>query len=255
MDILLIIFIIIISLYIAANFKTIITFTLEFIINISYKLITFLLEEDIKIGASVYDEKGRFLEFFIENTKLLPHKKVVKAIYNKIMSNIDFLKFGNKKVIILFAKLEDGIYVTFHPNIFISNNTPFNVYYKEIEKYIKHTYDGTTLYGNIDQIKEFKLLVWNLDNLMNKNIKITLNTFQGKKVNRKKLLNQPSSLSSVGGNIRYFSQGQGQGDGQGQGNGQGIFSQGGHKESKGLITVSKGKSCISPIKKKKICSQ
>jgi hypothetical protein len=75
------------------------------------------------------------------------------------MSNKEFLEFGYKKVIILFSKLEDGSAITFHPNVLITNSTPFEVYYKSIEKYIQTTYDDTTLYGNIDQIGEFKLMV------------------------------------------------------------------------------------------------
>lgn len=75
------------------------------------------------------------------------------------MSNKEFLDFGYKKVIILFSKMEDGSAITFHPNVLITNNTPFEVYYKSIENYIQTTYDDTTLYGNIDQIAEFKLMV------------------------------------------------------------------------------------------------
>lgn len=92
------------------------------------------------------------------------------------MSNDEFLAFGNKKVIMLFSKLDNGSTITFHPNVFINNKTSFNDYYKSIENYIQVTYDDTTLYGNIDQISEFKLLVWNLDNITNKNIKLTLNS-------------------------------------------------------------------------------
>ena len=134
---------------------------LEFIINVIYKIINYLRlgSLGIKIGSVIYDEKGRYLEFIIENTRLLPHKKALQGIYNKLMSNQEFLEFGNKKVIILFSKFEDGTNITFHPNVFISNNTPFEVYFKSIENHIKITYDNTTLYGNIDQISEFKLLV------------------------------------------------------------------------------------------------
>lgn len=150
---------------------------LEFIISVIYKIINYLRDGSlgVKFGSVIYDEKGRFLEFLIVNTRLLPHKKALQAIYNKLMSDKEFLEFGNKKVIILFSKFEDGTTITFHPNVFITNNTPFEVYYKIIENHIKVTYDNTTLYGNIDQISEFKLLVWNLDNIKNKDIKLTLN--------------------------------------------------------------------------------
>lgn len=147
------------ALIIIFNFKKLIILFLDFNTNFSFKLINYLRNGEIKFGSIIYDEKGRFLEFLIVNTRLLPHKKALHAIYNKLMSNKEFLEFGNKKVIILFSKLEDGSNITFHPNVFISNNTPFDVYYKSIENYIQTTYDSTTLFGNIDQISEFKLLV------------------------------------------------------------------------------------------------
>jgi hypothetical protein len=157
MEIIYIILALILSLTIVLNFNKLIILFLEFISNLSFKAINYLKSDEIKFGAITYDEKGRFLQFFIE--RLLPHKKALKAIHNKIMNNKIFLEFGNKKVIILFSKLEDGSTITFHPNVFISNTTPFDVYYKTIENYIQTTYDGTTIYGNIDQISEFKLLV------------------------------------------------------------------------------------------------
>jgi hypothetical protein len=131
--------------------------------------------EDVKFGSIIFDSKGRYLEFLIENTWLLPHKVALRSIHRKLMINKDFLNFGGKKVIMLFSKLDNGSTITFHPNVFITNTTSFNDYYKSIENYIQMTYDNTTLYGNIDQILEFKLLVWNLDNIQNKNIKLTLN--------------------------------------------------------------------------------
>jgi hypothetical protein len=156
------------------NFKKLTILFLEFLSNLIFKTINYIKIDGVKLGAISYDEKGRFLEIFIENTNLLPHKKVLKAIYNKLMSNKEFLEFGYKKVILLFSKMDNGSTITFHPNVFISNSTPFDVYYKSIENHIQTTYDDTTLYGNIDQIPEFKVLVWNLDNLDNKNIKLTL---------------------------------------------------------------------------------
>jgi hypothetical protein len=176
MDLILTLFSLFIFLILIINFKEITIFILEFLNKINYKIINYLqTNEDVKLGSVIYDEKGRFLEFLIENTSLLPHKKALQAIYNKLLSNKEFLSFGSKKVIILFSKFEDGSTITFHPNVFITNNTPFDIYYKSIENYIQVTYDGTTLYGNIDQIKEFKLLVWNLDKIENKDIKLTLN--------------------------------------------------------------------------------
>jgi hypothetical protein len=159
MDIIIIILTLIAIIAILANLNNILQIFLQFIINICNKLINLLILDDIKFGSIAYDEKGRFLEFFIENHRLLPHKKALKAIHNKLMNNKEFLEFGFKKVIILFSKMEDGSEITFHPNVLITNNTSFNVYYKSIEKYIQTTYDDTTLYGNIDQISEFKLLV------------------------------------------------------------------------------------------------
>jgi hypothetical protein len=160
MDLIFITTLLILSFILIINFKEIIIFLLEFINKIIYKTISYLqTSEEVEFGSIIYDDKGRFLEFLINNKQLLPHRVALKSIHRKLMINKDFLAFGSKKVIMLFSKLDNGSTITFHPNVFITNKTPFDEYYKSIENYIQVTYDNTTLYGNIDQISEFKLLV------------------------------------------------------------------------------------------------
>jgi hypothetical protein len=160
MDIILTLISLFIFFIIIINIKNITTLFLEFINKINYKLINyFQTNDEVEFGSIIYDSRGRFLEFLIVNKQLLPHRVALRSIHRKLMSNKDFLNFGSKKVIMLFSKLDTGSTITFHPNVFITNSTSFNEYYNSIEKYIQVTYDSTTLYGNIDQISEFKLLV------------------------------------------------------------------------------------------------
>jgi hypothetical protein len=75
MDFIYTLILIILFLSFILNFKKIIIALLEFSTNLNYKLLTQLKTDVIKFGSIVYDEKGRFLEFFIENHRLLPHSR------------------------------------------------------------------------------------------------------------------------------------------------------------------------------------
>jgi len=62
-----------------------------------------VLKEPLNILSLTYDEGGRFLEYTISNNKLLAHKDILEAIYNTLMSNERFTKFGESKIIIISA--------------------------------------------------------------------------------------------------------------------------------------------------------
>jgi hypothetical protein len=75
------------------------------------------------------------------------------------MCDQDFLAFGKKKILFLMANTNDNIEVTLHPNVFITNNTPFEEYYKSIQKHLESSFEDTLNYGDIDQLVEFELWV------------------------------------------------------------------------------------------------
>ena len=57
-----------------------------------------------------------------------------------------------------------------HHNILINNNTTFKQYYNQIKDHINDLHDDGY---EINKVNYFKVLVWNVDHLANKNIKIT----------------------------------------------------------------------------------
>ena len=59
---------------------------------------------------------------------------------------------------------------SFHHNILINNNTTFKQYYNQIKDHINDLHDDGY---EINKVNYFKVLVWNVDHLANKNIKIT----------------------------------------------------------------------------------
>lgn len=93
------------------------------------------------------------------------------------MNNEKFIGFGKKKVIITSA-LIDGSEFTYHHNVLLDNNTPFLKYYnKVIDSVNKYFDEGYP----VDVIPAFKIRVWNMDNLANKNINITRNAISNNK--------------------------------------------------------------------------
>jgi hypothetical protein len=93
------------------------------------------------------------------------------------MSDETFKNFGKYKVIIVSAMI-DGEEFNYHHNILITNNTSFDQYYNKVKDIIAtHFNEGY----QIDTVQLFKILVWNMDSLSNKNIKITSSTIKNYK--------------------------------------------------------------------------
>jgi len=127
----------------------------------------------LNISEIHYDSKSRYLRFIIHNNDLLDNHDVLKPIFNTLMNNDKFINFGYNKIIILTAITQKVIF-TFHHNVLINNDTPFENYYLKVKDIINSHYEneeGSSY--EMDNIPTFEVLVWNIDNLMNKNIKIT----------------------------------------------------------------------------------
>lgn len=150
---------------------------MEFLQQILNKIVIKLSnKQGVRVNSITYNDKGRFLIFHLDNNGLESHKSVLRAIYNALMSNEEFKKFGSKKVIIV-AGIIEGQEFSYHHNVLISNTTTFQQYYNLVKDYIISHYDDT--YG-IDVIPQFKVRVWNMDELSNKNIKITKSAISSK---------------------------------------------------------------------------
>ena len=80
-------------------------------------------------------------------------------------------KFGNNKVVILQTIINDKVY-SLHHNVKINNKTTFKEYWNIIKDQIQVNYDKDYL---IDFHLNLRALVWNLDNVKNKNIQIHKN--------------------------------------------------------------------------------
>lgn len=80
-----------------------------------------------------------------------------------------FINFGSKKIIMVHGIINNKEY-SLHHNVLINNDTTFEEYYETIEDIISLRYDEGY---DMDVIELFKIRIWNMDNIENKNIKIT----------------------------------------------------------------------------------
>nr|YP_009710786.1 DNA polymerase type B [Amanita thiersii]QFZ98735.1 DNA polymerase type B [Amanita thiersii] len=129
------------------------------------------IESPMYIKKVEYYSKGRFLLYTLVNKKLEDNHKAIKSLFNTLINDEQFIKFGYRKVILVNAYFNNS-YHAFHHNILINNNTTFDQYYEKIKDYIETTYDYSY---SVDVIPMFKVWVWNVDMYANKNIKITKN--------------------------------------------------------------------------------
>jgi DNA polymerase type B, organellar and viral len=148
------------------------------LVNIlNYIIIKLNKKYNLTVNAVIYNDSGRFYQYLLTNNNLLSHKDVLKGIYNTLMSDETFKNFGFHKVIIVSALL-DGHESNYHHNILITNNTTFEQYYYKVKDIIATHFDNGY---QLDVVQGFKILVWNMDSLANKNIKITSSTVKNYK--------------------------------------------------------------------------
>jgi hypothetical protein len=142
---------------------------LNLVSNIMKKMEIFLTEDKLTLIRISRNTLGRNINFVLSNKKLLEKKDLFYQIYMFLMTNKDFLYFGEHKVIIVNGIIKDDIF-NLHHNILIKNDTTFYDYWNEIEDILENVYeDGYAIEG----IPIVEINVWNLDHLANKKIKIT----------------------------------------------------------------------------------
>ena len=132
-------------------------------------------EHSLKLISVGYTQSGRCLIYHFHNSVLKSHREVLFNIYTSLMNNERFINFGFNKVIIISSVIHSSEY-SFHHNILITNKTSFDEYYNQVIDYIDLHYNSNSEdhYG-VDIIPAFKVKVWNMDNYLNKNIKINKN--------------------------------------------------------------------------------
>ena len=135
------------------------------------KLETFLAEDKLILIRTSHHTLGRNLNFILSNHKLLENKELFFQIYMFLMTNKDFLKFGEFKIIFVNGRVKNTTF-NLHHNVLIKNDTSFIVYWNKIEDALESiTEKGYTVLG----VPIIEINVWNMDLYANKKIKITKN--------------------------------------------------------------------------------
>ena len=131
-----------------------------------------------------YDIKGRNISFTLTNNHLLEDKQMLKAIFDFLMTNDKFINFGFHKVIIVKAVINPKLSFMLHHNILLTNNTLFKEYYDKVEYNINKSYSNGGSSFQVDSIPRFEILVWNMDDIRNTNIKLTKSTLSDYKLKK-----------------------------------------------------------------------
>ena len=136
--------------------KSILIKILDRLIKILNSIINKLsVKESLEIISLTYSETGRFLLYHLYNGSLMGYKDVLFAIYTTLMNDKKFLEFGNKKVIIVGAVINNEEF-SFHHNVLITNNITFDEYFNSVKDIIVTNYqDGYP----VDIIPLFKVRV------------------------------------------------------------------------------------------------
>jgi hypothetical protein len=130
------------------------------------------------------DINMRCLKFSMTNNNLLEGEDLFKAIYESLMSNSDFIKFGFKKIIILSCTLESGKEYNLHCNTLLTNDTSFEDYYSCVSEDLNNYNNLQYGYHN-ENVLKYNVLCWNVDNLQNLKIKQTYNALELKTIPKK----------------------------------------------------------------------
>ena len=113
----------------------------------------------------------RMITFRIHNTALLEGKEAIQCVFHHLTTNDVFINFSDTKIIFMIAEYDD-CERSYHKNVLITNDTTFDQYWAEIKNYVNDKYlSGSTSYAQ-SVVKVYKVIVWDVHHLRNKNIKI-----------------------------------------------------------------------------------
>ena len=100
--------------------------------NFLQKLDNFLAEDNLILIRTSHHTLGRNKLFILSNHKLLESKDLFFQIYMFLMTNKEFLDFGEYKIIIVNGRVKDNTF-NLHHNVLIKNETSFAAYWNKIE--------------------------------------------------------------------------------------------------------------------------
>lgn len=94
----------------------------------------------------------------LENNGLFNSLDIIKSIYAELYNLEEFKSFSYHKIIHVFAHLQQGFEITYHPSILINNNTSIEDYIKKVELPIHKLYVKDVDFY-LDNIVKFTILV------------------------------------------------------------------------------------------------
>ena len=142
------------------------------------KLEKHLSEDNLILVRTSHLNLGRNKNFILNNHKLLENEDLFFAIYMFLMTNREFLSFGEHKVIIVNGKMKDYTF-NLHHNVLIKNDTSFKAYWNKIKDALESISErGYTVLG----IPPNRNKLLNMDMYANRKIKITNNALTGKEI-------------------------------------------------------------------------
>jgi len=109
----------------------------------------------LEIQSRSFNKNGRFFEYRLINKSLLEGDDILRAIYNTLMNDETYLKFGEVKVIIVSAISPVAEY-NYHHNVLIKNSTTFDEYHLKVQDIINSQYDQGY---KLDAIIAFKVII------------------------------------------------------------------------------------------------
>ena len=131
-------------------------------------------KSSLQLISITHSKSGRYLEFHFTNDTLENTREVLEGIYLGLMTNETFRSFGSHKIIITSARVYDREF-SYHHNVLLTNTTTFEEYYHAIKDSITGDYSyGSSTPDGIPT--DIIVKVWNMDNYLNKRIKITKTT-------------------------------------------------------------------------------
>ena len=120
-------------------------------------------------------KNNRLLVIHVHNNNKYEGKRALNILFNTIKSSEDFVNFGSQKVIFVMAYYQDFGEKSYHHNVLINNDTTFDEYWAKVEDYIHEKYvHGVHGYSQ-SVVNVYRVMVWNMDEMSNKNITITKN--------------------------------------------------------------------------------
>ena len=156
--------------------------TFLILLSLAFTLAFSEIDESLRVMKLIetnHNKNLRCVKFSMVNSNNLEGEELFEAIYKTLFSNKDFIESGFKKIIILSVTLESGQEYNLHSNILIDNETQFDEYYHYASEELSNYHNLQYGYHN-EAVLRYNMLVWNVDNQQNKQIKQTLNALDAK---------------------------------------------------------------------------